>query len=71
MRILMMKKILTIVSTVLLLAFVLNGCSTKSGNGEEKDITLAGWIAVSVFVATYIPLMVKFFSVISEKEGES
>ncbi len=28
----------------------------------------AGWIAGAVFVATYIPLMAKFFSVISEKE---
>lgn len=28
----------------------------------------AGWIAGVVFVATYIPLMAKFFSVISEKE---
>ena len=28
----------------------------------------AGWIAGAVFVATYIPLMAKFFSVILEKE---
>lgn len=34
----------------------------------EKNRKQAGWIAAVVFVATYIPLMAKFFSVI--KEGE-
>lgn len=34
----------------------------------EKNKKQAGWIAVGVFVATYIPLMAKFFSVITEKE---
>lgn len=34
-----------------------------------KDKERAGWIAAAVFVATYIPLMAKFFSVIAEKEG--
>lgn len=35
---------------------------------SEKNRKQAGWIAAVVFVATYIPLMAKFFSVI--KEGE-
>ena len=34
-----------------------------------KSRKQAGWIAAAVFVATYIPLMAKFFSVIAEKEG--
>ncbi len=34
----------------------------------EKDRKKAGWTAAAVFVATYIPLMAKFFSVIAEKE---
>lgn len=34
----------------------------------EKNRKQAGWIAVAVFVATYIPLMAKLFSVILEKE---
>lgn len=33
----------------------------------EKSRKQAGWIAAAVFVATYIPLMAKFFSVIREK----
>lgn len=33
-----------------------------------KNKKQAGWIAAAVFVATYIPLMAKFFSVIMEKE---
>lgn len=33
-----------------------------------KNKKQAGWIAAGVFVATYIPLMAKFFSVITEKE---
>ena len=35
---------------------------------SEKNRKQVGWIAVAVFVATYIPLMAKFFSVIKEKE---
>ena len=35
--------------------------------GKNKRQT--GWIAAAVFVATYIPLMAKFFSVILEKEA--
>ena len=35
---------------------------------SEKNRKQAGWIAVAVFVATYIPLMAKFCSVIAEKE---
>ena len=35
----------------------------------EKNRKQAGWIAVAVFAATYIPLMAKFFSVIREKEN--
>ena len=34
----------------------------------EKNRKQAGWIAAAVFAATYILLMAKFFSVISEKE---
>lgn len=34
----------------------------------EKNRKRAGRIAAAVFVATYIPLMAKFFSVIREKE---
>ena len=34
----------------------------------EKNRKQAGWIAAAVFAVTYIPLMVKFFSVIAEKE---
>ncbi len=34
----------------------------------EKNRKQAGWIAAAVFVATYIPLMAKFFSVIAQKE---
>ena len=34
----------------------------------EKDRKQAAWIAVTVFVATYIPLMAKLFSIIAEKE---
>ena len=34
----------------------------------EKDRKQAAWIAVAVFVATYIPLMAKLFSIIAEKE---
>lgn len=34
----------------------------------KKNRKQAGWIAAAVFVATYIPLMMKFFSVIREKE---
>ena len=34
----------------------------------EKNRKQAGGIAAAVFVATYIPLMAKFFSVIGEKE---
>lgn len=34
----------------------------------EKNRKQAGWIAAAVFVATYIPLMAKFFLVIREKE---
>lgn len=34
-----------------------------------KSRKQAGWIAAAVFVATYIPLMAKFFSIIAEKEG--
>ena len=33
-----------------------------------KNRKQAGWIAAAVFAATYIPLMAKFFSVITEKE---
>ena len=33
-----------------------------------KNKKQAGWIAAAVFVATYIPLMAKFFSAIMEKE---
>lgn len=35
----------------------------------EKNRKQAGWIAAAVFVITYIPLMAKFFSVITEKES--
>lgn len=35
----------------------------------EKNRKKAGWIAAAVFVATYIPQMAKFFSVIKEQEG--
>ena len=35
----------------------------------EKNRKQAGWIATAVFVATYIPLMAKFFLVIREKEA--
>lgn len=35
----------------------------------EKNRKQAGWVAAAVFMATYIPLMAKFFSVIVEKEG--
>ena len=34
----------------------------------EKNRKQAGWIAAVVFAVTYIPLMAKFFSVITEKE---
>lgn len=34
----------------------------------EKNRKQAGAIAAVVFVATYIPLMAKFFSVITERE---
>lgn len=34
----------------------------------EKNRKQAGWIAAAVYVATYIPLMAKFFSVVGEKE---
>ena len=34
----------------------------------ENHRKQAGWAAATVFAATYIPLMAKFFSVISEKE---
>ncbi len=34
----------------------------------EKNRKQAGWIAAAVFAVTYIPLMAKFFSVITEKE---
>lgn len=34
----------------------------------ERSRKQAGWIGAAVFVATYIPLMAKFFSVIREKE---
>ncbi len=35
----------------------------------EKNRKQAGWIATAVFVATYIPLIAKFFLVIREKEA--
>lgn len=35
----------------------------------EKNRKQAGWIAAAVFVATYVPLMAKFFLVIREKEA--
>lgn len=35
----------------------------------EKNRKQAGWIAAAVFVITYIPLMAKFFSVVTEKES--
>lgn len=35
----------------------------------EKNKKQAGWIAAAVFVATYIPLMAKLFSVIAEEEA--
>ncbi len=35
---------------------------------SEKNRKQAGWIAAAVFVATYIPLMAKFFSVIAQRE---
>lgn len=35
----------------------------------EKNRKQAVRIAAAVFVSTYIPLMAKFFSVITEKEG--
>ena len=34
----------------------------------EKNRKQAGWIVAAVFAVTYIPLMAKFFSVITEKE---
>lgn len=34
----------------------------------EKNRKQAGWIAAAVFLATYIPLMAKFFFVIREAE---
>lgn len=34
----------------------------------EKNRKQAGWFAAAVFAVTYIPLMAKFFSVITEKE---
>ncbi len=34
----------------------------------EKNRKQAGCVAAAVFVATYIPLMAKFFSVILEKD---
>lgn len=34
----------------------------------EKNKKRAGWIAVAVFAATYIPLMAKFISVVTEGE---
>ena len=34
----------------------------------EKNRKQAGWIAADIFAVTYIPLMAKFFSVITEKE---
>ena len=34
----------------------------------EKNRKQAGWIAAAVFAVTYISLMAKFFSVITEKE---
>lgn len=42
----MIKKTFKIVSTVLLLVFVFTGCSTKSSNGAEKDITLTDEIYI-------------------------
>ena len=35
----------------------------------EKNRKQASWIAAAVFVATYIPIMTKFFLVIREKEA--
>ena len=35
----------------------------------ERNRKQAGWVAVVVFAATYIPLMAKFFSVIGEGES--
>lgn len=34
----------------------------------RKSRKQVGWIAAAVFMATYIPLMAKFFSVIRESE---
>lgn len=34
----------------------------------EKNRKQAGWIAAAVFLATYIPLMTKFFFVVREGE---
>jgi len=34
----------------------------------EKNRKQAGWIAAAVFLATYIPLMAKFFFVVGEGE---
>lgn len=34
----------------------------------KKNRKQAGWMATAVFVATYIPLIAKFFFVIGEKE---
>ena len=35
----------------------------------ERNRKQAGWVAIAVFAATYIPLMAKFFSVIGEGES--